>query len=146
MSSRKDIVARARWYVAKKTPFIHQQRQNHGVDCVGLVLCVAQDLKLMDITGHPFLRSDYPIYQGFNAQQEGYKRFNRKLRTELLPGDVVIMRCPIEACHFGIISERKGVLYLINAINTGKFTAVEHILDFKWMRRITDALSFPGVE
>ena len=46
MALLSDIVDQARGYLG--TPFLHQGRTRHGLDCVGLVIRVAHDLGLSD--------------------------------------------------------------------------------------------------
>lgn len=147
--TREQIVQCAREYLGAK--FVHQGRMKGvGVDCVGLVLCVAWELALVDRTGQAIRPTDYTDY---SAQPAGtfvndvcIKRLLRKSPAEIKPGDVVSMRVPVEPVHVGIISSREKVLYLIHAYNSGPDPKViEHRLDDRWRRRIVGAFAFPGV-
>lgn len=145
MRKRKEVIEHARSYV--DTPFHAKGRvRGLGIDCVGLILCVAEDLNLKDIIGAPLLRTDYTQYSdqpvGRFVQDRCRERLQLKSTSEMKPGDVVTMRIPIEPCHVGIISEHNGTLYLIHAYS-GTKKCVEHILDAAWRRRIVCVFQFP---
>lgn len=46
MATGRDVVDEARSWVG--APFRHQGRSRHGVDCVGLIIVVLQELKLIE--------------------------------------------------------------------------------------------------
>jgi NlpC/P60 family putative phage cell wall peptidase len=146
--SRELVVIRARSYVG--SPFVHQGRQlGRGIDCVGLVLCVAEDLGLRDSAGVPFLRGDYVSYSAQPVDrfvhEECIKRLTVKAPLdELLAGDVLSMRVPHLPTHLAIIAIRSGVQYVIHAYN-GNGKVVEHVLSEPWRRRIVGSFSFPEV-
>lgn len=154
MLTRKDVIEKAREYVG--TPFLHQGRlkkisgvKGCGIDCVGLILCVAEDLALVDKNGVPFKRNDYPEYgsqpvDGF-VHLQCVDRMNKKLRTELRPGDVVTLRIPKTPCHVAIVYERNGLLYMIHAYAGGTMQCVEHIMDASWQRRVVGVFEFSGL-
>lgn len=146
--TRADIVRVARGYVG--TPFAHQGRQRgRGVDCVGLVLCVAEDLGLKDKAGIPLKRADYYDYGPLPAERfvhdQAVRRLIAKPLDSLADGDVVTMRVPHLPTHAAIICERKGELYMVHAYSGGPAKVVEHILSGPWYRRIVGVFSFPGV-
>lgn len=148
MITTAQIISQARKYIG--TPFRHQARVlGLGVDCVGLVLCVAEDLGLHDVNGAPLLRTDYSNYpmepQRGDVQKECALRFRRELLTNIQPGFVVTMKIPIEPCHAGIVSNCGDELFLIHAYNAGPMKVVEHRIDETWLRRITGVFSFPEV-
>ena len=150
MITRNQVIETARSYVG--TPFHHQARlRGVGVDCVGLVICVAVDLGLSDTVGVPFQLNDYPDYSaqpmGSFVQDEAKARLIEKSMSTLQAGDVVTMKGPYTPCHAGIVTERNGVLYLIHALNVGKNPKViEHILDHVWKSHVTGVFAYPGVE
>jgi cell wall-associated NlpC family hydrolase len=150
MITRDQVVKAARSYVG--TPFSHQGRVcGKGVDCVGVVICVAVDLGIKDTNGVPFQLHDYPDYSsqplGSFVHDEARTRLIEKSVADIKAGDVVTMKVPYTPSHAGIIAERDGVLYLIHALNTGKKPrVVEHIIDKVWRSHITGAFTYPGVE
>lgn len=147
--TRQMVVETARSY--EDTPFHHLGRvKGIGVDCVGLVLCIAEDLGLKDVHGVPLLRHDYPDYSpqplGDFVMHECKKRLIEKPIGLMLPGDVITMKVPYSACHAGLIMERQGSLYVIHALNSSTVPRViEHIIDKKWKHAITGAFNLPGV-
>lgn len=149
MPTREAIQAQARLYI--DTPFIHQGRlRGRGLDCVGLVLSVAEDLRINDKSGVPILLDDYRQY---GPQPEGTlvldccrDRLIEKQIKDLKPGDVICTRIPDTPTHTAIIVERNNTLYMVHAYQGGAQKCVEHIMDFKWRRRIVAAFEFPGVE
>lgn len=145
-----DVIRQARTYIG--TPFLHQGRaKGRALDCVGLVLSVAEDLKLSDKNGKPFNRFDHADYP---PQPSGGLVFktcvDRLLRGDiknLKEGDILSLRVPIEPCHVAFLTFRSGVAYMIHAFNGGKNPkCVEHILDIQWRRRIVAVFRLPGVE
>jgi cell wall-associated NlpC family hydrolase len=150
--SRKQVVARARKYIG--TPFVHQGRAlGRGVDCVGLVLCVAEDLGLLDTLGKAFKRSDYGAYGRQPVNEFIYEECERRLQViaptggiipSLLPGDVLCLRVPAVACHLAIVTALQGGLGIVHAY-AGAGKVVEHTLDAKWIKRIAGVFSFPGI-
>lgn len=142
-----DVVRRARIYLG--TPFLHQGRVlGRGVDCVGLVLCVAEDLHLADRAGRPFKRTDYHNYGRQPVERfvhdECLARLDKIRFDELRDGDVVSMRVPHLPTHTAIIALRDGYEHMIHAYE-GSRGVVENILALPWRRRIVGAFRFPGV-
>jgi cell wall-associated NlpC family hydrolase len=142
-----DVVRRARVYLG--TPFLHQGRVlGRGVDCVGLILSVAEDLQLVDRAGRPFKRSDYHNYGRQPLERfvhdECLARLEKRPLAELKDGDVVSMRVPHLPTHTAIVALRDGVEHVIHAYE-GSSGVVEHILSLPWRRRIVGAFCFPGV-
>lgn len=122
---------------------------NGGIDCVGLVLLVAEDLGIAYRDTQEMRGEDYLNYStaGLNSfvLAECKRRLVEKPISEVKPGDVLVMRVDVIACHCAIVTERKGVLYMIHAYNGGPRMVTEHVLDFKWHRRICGCFEYPGV-
>lgn len=152
MSNHNDVVCKAREFL--DTPFKDQHRvkgKKGGVDCVGLVLLVAEELGISYNDTKEMRGTDYLNYphDGLNSfvLTECRKRLVEKPIKDIRHGDVVVMRVPDIPCHCGIVADRKGILYLIHALNSGQDgRVVEHILDEKWRRRICGAFEYPGLE
>lgn len=152
MPDRSAVVECARSYLG--TPYTHQGRIK-GIDCIGIALCVAEDLGILDKEGNPFHKHLYSNYArmplGDELQQGCIKHFIVKsLETPsnldgLLPGDVVTMRVPVLITHLGIISNVNGNVGVIHSYNGVRKKVIEHLIDVKWMRRIAGVFSFPGV-
>jgi hypothetical protein len=150
MPTRAEVVACARSYVGTK--FVHQGRRlGQALDCVGLILCVGEDLAFEDKNGVPLLRTDYPDYpaqpKGRFVHDECVKRLVRKSILDLKPGDVITLRLPTDPCHTAIIGEIPGQgLSMIHCYDGGRRKCIEHRLDEHWQRRIVGAFEFPGIE
>ena len=150
MPTRAEVIVCARSYLA--TPFRHQGRMKGvALDCVGLILCVAEDLGLLDKVGVPLLRTDYHAYgpepKGRFVHDTCVARLNRKSALDIRPGDVLTLRIPTDPCHTALVGEIPGQgLSMIHCYAGGKAVTIEHRLDENWHRRIVGVFSFPEVE
>lgn len=144
----EQVVNEARRYIG--TPYSHQGRViTRALDCVGLVLCTADELNLVDREGEPFSKNEYPSYAATPSDIFVHRECQRRLlqcpMNELAPGCIVTMKAPI-AVHSGIVGIIGGELSLIHAYNGGTYKCVEHRIDDKWKRRIVGVFKYPGVE
>lgn len=99
MVERAEIVAAARRYVG--TPFRHQGRHREfGIDCRGLVSCVAYDLGLMDVRIDDYDRQ--PNETRFRAEVR--KHMDPIPFSQLLPGDALTFFFGAER-HFGLVTK-----------------------------------------
>ena len=151
MVTRQQIVTEARKWIG--TQFRHQgRRRGQGVDCVGLALCIGEDLGLHDVAGSPLLRTDYQRYGSQPTtsivHDECCARLVRKelKNATIQPGDVLTLRVPILACHVAIVTNlAKGELGIVHAY-AGSKKVVEHTLSEKWLHRIEGFFTFPGID
>lgn len=142
---RAAIVAEARSYLG--TPFVHQGRvRGHGVDCVGLPICIARTFGMvapgLDVTGYP--RSP----DGRTLLATADKYMTRIERSEMTVGDVLVLRFDALPQHMGIVGDYlHGGLSLIHALGTpdGKGRVVEHHLNDATMKRYVAAYRLPGI-
>jgi hypothetical protein len=156
--TRAEIVTAARKDLGR--PLGHQGRgvaKNGPLDCVGLVLAVAEDLGLADVHGRPIRRADYANYtaqpvSGF-VQHECAARLVvasdggigvTAKRAILKPGDVITLRVPAVPCHTAIVSPYGPAVAMIHAYS-GVHKVCEHIMDDAWVARIAGIFNFPGV-
>ena len=147
---RADIVACARTYV--DTPFVHQGRmKGKGIDCVGLVICVAAELGLQDKLGKVASIEDLPqqyshMPQGNLTHDTMGQHLHRKGMDAMKPGDVVTCRFRGATSHAAILGSNEDGLTLIHAYSGEAERCVEHPLDEVWKRRIAGVFEFPEVE
>jgi len=125
--------------------------KGRALDCVGLILCVAEDLGLMDTRGVPLLRTDYRAYstepKGRFVHDTCVARLKQKSILDIRPGDVLTLRIPTDPCHAAFVGEIPGQgLSMIHCYQGGSATTIEHRLDENWRRRIVGAFELPGVE
>lgn len=141
MPTRAQIVAKAREYLG--TPFAHQGRvKRYVIDCIGLPLCVAQELDLVDVQDRLITIFDYRNYGPQPVDEFIHSEFARRLipKDTAQPGDVVTIRMSRKAiCHAGIITDI-GIIHAIKPRGV-----VEHSLDDRWHTRIAGIFAFPGV-
>jgi NlpC/P60 family putative phage cell wall peptidase len=146
---RAAIVATARTWVG--TNFVHQGRvKSLGVDCVGIPLCVAEELSAKDKEGQPMTGK---MYASYSSQPEGnyvhrmcQKHLVQKPVNQMKPGDVITMNVVSAPCHVGVLGEDANGLTIIHAYSGASNKVVEQPLDVKWRRRIAGCFAFPGVE
>lgn len=134
--TRDAVISSARSFVG--TPFRHQGRGPQGLDCVGLLVCVARalDLPHEDVTG-------------YTRRAEG-RGFLEHFRSQLVEiplaaagaGDVVVFVETVYPCHTGVLSERHGVLHLIHAHAPRRKVIEEPYLGI-WPARARFAFRFP---
>lgn len=141
MTTRADVVAEARKWLG--TPWIHQHRaKGCGVDCAGLVICVARDLGLLpaafDITGY----SRMPDGTLLAVCDEHMDRINR---SAMQPGDVLVVATEHDPQHMGFLGDyRHGGLSLIHAASkSGR--VIETRLMFAINQKFRGAYALRGV-
>lgn len=134
--TRAQVVAKVGEYCG--TPFRHQARvKHHGVDCAGLVICVARELGFVapdfDINGYgEYVPEEY--MRGILGQMMEPVKGRRQL------GDVVLICLRGQAQHLGFLTPG-GLTHAYFTV--GK--VAEHPLDDKWKKRIVGAWRFKGV-
>jgi len=99
MSKRDMIVEKAREWLGVK--FRHQGRNRKGIDCVGLVLAINNEVngEAREITGYERRPNQKKVHELMKANLV-------KIRPEeARPGDVVLMAYDMGATHLGILTE-----------------------------------------
>ena len=99
MDTRGKIVDQARTWLGVK--FKHQGRTRNGIDCVGLVLKVHEEVfgEGRQITGYARRPNQKEVWQ---MMRDNLTRIRPE---EAGPGDVVLMAFDTGATHLGIITE-----------------------------------------
>ena len=169
MTTRAEIIAKAREYLG--TPFFHQGRlKGRRMDCVGIALCVAEDLGMRDKEGVLFNRQMHSDYAQREFSVDRLRDECRKHFLELENGetpkraDLLIMSLPVRmdsgsvvetwlkqkkrgiASHLAMVTGLIPRLSAIHAYNGEAARVVEHEFDAQWMRRIAGVFRYPGVE
>jgi len=149
---RKNIVLEARSWLG--TRYQHQGRRKinvtdkGGVDCLGLVMGVAQTLQITDRQGQPFLQHDHRQYSKqpdgqvmMHCLREAMREVSREKMGE---GDVLCLSIDGNAQHLAFCSRNPlhwgGEWGLIHAYAPAKMV-VEHRLDEAWKARICAVFS-----
>lgn len=142
MVTRADVVREARSW--KETPFHHQGRMKGvGVDCVGVVIKVAQDLGLttFDADGYGTIPNGRHLRQGCTDNMDPIPT------DEIRPGDVLLMRWERFPQHLAVVTEGHGVrgLGVVHSYSQiGK--CIEHGLSQDWLDRVVQAYRLRGLE
>lgn len=141
-STSKLLIDEARKYLGVR--FCHQGRSKiHGVDCLGLIICIAQTLELKSRQGVSLHQCDQRIYSRMpdktalhNALE---KHLNKKSLHQMMPGDIALMEFDNNPQHLAIISDygTENNLGCIHAYAPAK-KVVEHRLDEHWQSKITN--------
>lgn len=134
-SQGRAVLAARGWL---DVPFRHQGRARGGIDCVGLLICVARELGLpeYDVTGYTR-----------RAQGMGFIEHFRANLIEIpiasaVPGDVLVFVETVFPCHTGILSERHGEPHLIHA-HAPRRKVIEEPFAGEWRDRLRFAFRFP---
>lgn len=140
MTTRADVVAEARTWLG--VPWVHQHRTRQGIDCAGLIICVARDLGLLpadfDITGYSRM-ADGTLLEVCDQHMD------RIDRGAMQPGDVLVMATEHDPQHMGFIGDyRHGGLSLIHATNRAG-RVVETRLMFASNQKFRCAYALRGV-
>lgn len=148
-ATRAEVVAEARTWLG--TPFHHQARvKGVGVDCAGLVIGVARSLDLVpasfDVTGY----ARNPDGKSLLAFCD--EHMHRIERSEMQPGDILVLRWDHDPQHLGIVGDYlHGGLSLIHALGVPgdkRSRVIEHRLDLMVMvggGQFVAAFGLPGV-
>ena len=144
MTSRLDIVRVARSYLG--TPFAHAQRvPGVGIDCAGLLICVARELGLVAPT------FDLPAYDstpdGKSMLLWCDKVMTRIDRVDLRVGDAMVLITDLRPQHLGIVGDYvHGGFSIIHAAATAfPPRVIETRLMFGRSMRLVAGYSFPGM-
>lgn len=140
MKTPADVVTAARSYIGVR--WHHQGRSRAGLDCAGLVVCVAHDLGLSD-----FDTRDYGRLPAGDAMRKVMRTHCTELPADALaPGVVALMRFDAEPQHLAIVADYLyGGHSIAHALMQSR-RVVEHRLDDLWRGRIVSLYALPGVE
>lgn len=140
--TRQQVVMTARGYIG--TPFHHQGRGRfYGIDCVGLVICVAQDLRLSEFDYTDYRRMpDVTLFRSLLREHLDIKPKNSAVLGDVLAFSydrgrlqhlgIVSGMCPFKMIH---CHHKHGVREdTINTVNIGRA--------LRWI----GTYSFKGVE
>lgn len=135
MPTRSEIVAEARKWLG--TPYHHEARVlGHGVDCIGLVLSVANafGMEVPNQTGYSRTPEEDRLLAGLDYYT------NRIELAEAKAGDIVVIPFIHRMRHLAILTD-KGMIHSYEP----KGMVVEHSIDERWRRLFRRAYAFPGV-
>lgn len=138
MTTREDIVAAARRYLG--VPYVHQGRHiAHGVDCAGLLMCVAYDLRMRDVRITDYSRM--PDAERARAIIEAH--LDPVPYSDVRPGDVLSFVILTEVQHYGVLTQIDPHRFVHAYETVGK--VVEQGLHGPWLRRLRGCYRFHEV-
>lgn len=131
-----DVVTEARKWVGTK--WVHQGRNNFGIDCFGLVVMTAAGLgvPVEDIEG--YRRTPHPEL----FTQHAHKIFDPAEAPA--PGMIAIFRQARFPCHLGIFTEQHGVLHIIHSYAAFR-RVVEEPFAYQWIDHLVETRKLKGV-
>lgn len=149
-STDNVVVAQARTWLSTK--YHHQGRlkksSNHtgGVDCIGLVIGIINELNICDSRGFclsKYDRTDYSMSPQTTKLAEFFDLHLDPLdKDKIKPGDVLLFKFWQDPQHVGIVSNYPtGDLGLIHC-NSNSGSVIEQPLSDAWKRMITHAYRF----
>ncbi len=144
------IVAQARTWLGTK--YHHQGRLKKsdkcsgGVDCIGLVVGIINELNICDDQGCLLSkcdRTDYSMSPQTTKLAECFSLYLDLVElADMNPGDILLFKFWQEPQHVGIVSDYPtGGLGLIHC-NSTSCSVVEQPLSETWIRMITNAYRF----
>lgn len=141
MQTREQIVEKTRSFIG--VPWKHQGRNRLGIDCVGLVIIVGNEMGLIDYTSNNYQRHGQgtTFLREFRAGMMVEKKLD-----EAKPGDVLLFRDKQYPCHSAIVGEKKGRLTIIHAHALHRKVLEEELEQGDWLIRRVACFSYPNVE
>lgn len=150
---KNDIVTCARGWLG--TRFHHQGRlkktvaHNGGVDCLGLLVGVADELQLTTPDGQRLSAADDTRYSHLPDTSELQRKLTSLLQEipveGIRHGDIVLLDINDSPQHLAIVSDWKDGFGIIHAYAQAR-KVVEHALDDYWRRHIIRAFRVSSSE
>ncbi len=148
--SSLDIVNQARTWLGTK--YHHQGRLKKssrgpgGVDCIGLIVGIADELGIQDGKGNPLINSDernYSMYPESGRLVRSVQRHMRQVLVEKMRiGDVLLFKTFKDPQHVGLLTEYPGGGLGLIHCNSSAGKVVEQPLSDTWLRMLTHAYRF----
>ena len=135
MVKRKDIIAKARSWIGIEYRFRGRSRQ--GIDCSGLVVGVAKELKLFDYDFTNYVLNDPHV-----IEQHILKSGMFEVPVhDRLPGDVLNIAIKNNPIHLAILANDVRMIHTNQSVNMVVECSIPHKRD-----RILRVFRYPNVE
>lgn len=140
--TRQQIVDKAREYIG--VPVVHAGRNKNGVDCIGLLICIAYDLGMYDINHVNY--SPYVVPEQFVQELEKFATRKNEFATFEL-ADIIMFNVGKWPHHVGLVSKLENGDGEISFIHTDMIAGkvVESRLDRSWSDRINCLYTINGI-
>lgn len=134
----EDIVTEARRWIGYR--WRHQGRGPDGVDCIGLLIVVADALGVPhhDVRGYDRRATSTALLDEFAHALDPVAL------PDVRPGDILVFAETSYPCHAGFRSERHGAAHIIHA-HAARRCVLEEPLVAPWPDRLRAAWRIPGV-
>ncbi len=145
MITSHDIIALARGYVGVR--FAHQGRGRDGVDCLGLLIAVADECGL-EFDGKPSSALDVPQYGSrpdvVALKQKLDAHLTPITRADVRPADIVVLKIDGSPQHLALITDYPMAeeMGMIHAYAPAR-KVVEHRYDKDWRHATYGAYRLP---
>lgn len=127
-----DLVRAARQYLGVR--YYHCGRDEHGLDCLGLLIRVAHDLGLTTWDDTTYGEQIDTAYLRWRLE-----KFCEPV-ADLQPGDVLLFTIKGSPQHLGMATD-VGVIHAYQSVGR----VAEHSLDGTWRRRLVGVFRWPGI-
>ena len=137
MTTRKDICNKALEYL--NTPFHHQGRlKGIGVDCAGLIVCIAKELNLPygDLTNYA------RIPDGKSLRDVLKNNAEEKSLNDSKEGDILLMKFVNEPQHVALLMPNNQIIH--SYLRARK--VIIHNFDEIWKDRVVGVFEFKNIE
>lgn len=152
MTTNQAIVAAARGWLG--TRFHHQGRlrktsaHKGGVDCLGLLVGIANELNIKTENGALLASLDRANYSHLPDVGELYSALcfglTPKPLSEVEPGNILLFEIDGRPQHLAVVSNHDNGLGIIHAYAQAR-AVVEHALDEWWLARIKAAFCIQSI-
>lgn len=140
MVTRDAVVAETRSWIGVR--WLHQGRNRHGIDCIGLVVVVRSALAIgdYDLTGYPREPDGTFMTHFFRAGGVRVPILDAK------PADLLLFRDARSPCHVGIVTVRDGEVMRMVHAHTTRRKVVEEPVIHEWQQKWVAAIQMPDVD
>lgn len=138
LHSRDLIVDNTRLWLG--TRWVHQGRSSAGIDCVGLIIRVAQSIGIEPEDFHGYSRRP----NGSQFLKHLREQADRGDINDPKPGSIAVFKQNQFPCHTAVFALKYNKLSIIHA-HASRKKVVEDMFDFEWPSKLMDVLEFPGV-
>lgn len=135
--NRDEIVEAARTWVG--VPYLHQGRSRQGVDCIGLLACLAKQFGVSDYDETDYGRRP----SGLHMRRVLESNLIKTTYGDLQPADIIHMATDKDPLHVALVS-RRNPLYIVHA-SSDFGRVVEQRLDDVYIRRLRACYRIPGI-
>jgi hypothetical protein len=136
--TREDIINAARSYIGVR--WEHQGRTRNGLDCIGLLVCIAKDIGIEPVDFKEYRR----VPDGHVFRQKIVEQTDPGERNDIKTGSILLVRQTAYPCHVQFASMGTLRNTVIHASLIKRKVVEEPMEDF--LRYVIAVREFPGVE